>query len=218
MTNFVRRAAACCSVAILLMTVACESRSPAAGPSAEIAVRDRRIVVLGDSLATYPSREESFPAVLQRRVRANSLSWTIANAGVSGDTTSGGLRRIDALLGEGVGVLVLALGANDGLRGVDIAAIERNLSSIIERAQSNGSRVLLCGMETPPLRSWDYSVEFHRIFPRLSATHQVPLVPFLLDGVALNPDFNGSDGIHPNAAGAARIADTVWPYLAPMLR
>jgi acyl-CoA thioesterase-1 len=149
---------------------------------------------------------------------AGSLPWKIANAGVSGDTTSGGLTRLDPLLGDDVGVLVLALGANDGLRGVDLAIIERNLSTIIERVQARGIRVLLCGMETPPWRSWDYSVEFHRLFPRLAAKYDVPLVPFLLAGVALNPDLNGSDGIHPNAAGAQRIADTVWPYLEPLLR
>lgn len=219
MTHF-RHAGMCCSFTVLLASAACESRSPATGPSAPSAdtpAITHRVVVLGDSLATYPSNGESFPAVLQRRIRARSLPWAIANAGVSGDTTSGGLRRIDSLLTEDVGVLVLALGANDGLRGVDVAVVERNLSSMIERAQSKSVRVLLCGMETPPLRSWDYSVEFHRLFPRLAARYELRLVPFLLAGVALNPDFNGSDGIHPNAAGAERIAENVWPYLEPML-
>lgn len=221
MTNLVRQAGACCSFAVLLTAAACESRSSATSPSTPSAgttALHRRIVVLGDSLATYPTFDESFPAVLQRRISASSLPWTIANAGVNGDTTAGGVRRVDALLGEDVGVLIVALGANDGLRGVDIAIVERNLSSIIERARANGARVLLCGMETPPLHSWDYSVEFHRLFPRLADTYQLPLVPFLLAGVALNPDLNGSDGIHPNAAGAERIAETVWPYLEPILR
>jgi acyl-CoA thioesterase I len=154
----------------------------------------------------------------QRRISVNALPWKIANAGVNGDTTAGGLRRIDSLLGDAVGVLLLALGANDGLRGVEVSAIERNLSTIIERAQARRVRVLLCGMDTPPLQGLDYSVEFHRLFPRLAARYQVPLVPFLLAGVVLNPDLHGSDGIHPNAAGAARIADTVWPYLEPLLR
>jgi acyl-CoA thioesterase-1 len=124
---------------------------------------------------------------------------------------------VDALLRDDVGVLVVALGANDGLRGVDVSVVERNLSTIIEQVQSRGIRVLLCGMQTPPLRSWDYSVAFHRLYPRLAAKYNVPLVPFLLAGVALNPDLNGSDGIHPNAAGAQRIAETVWPYLEPLL-
>jgi acyl-CoA thioesterase I len=221
MMHFVRAAGVCCSFTALVTTPACESRSSATAPSrlsAGSSPATRRVVVLGDSLATYPSNEKSFPAVLQRRMSAGSLPWKIANAGVSGDTTSGGLTRLDPLLGDDVGVLVLALGANDGLRGVDLAIIERNLSTITERVQARGIRVLLCGMETPPWRSWDYSVEFHRLFPRLAAKYDVPLVPFLLAGVALNPDLNGSDGIHPNAAGAQRIADTVWPYLEPLLR
>jgi acyl-CoA thioesterase-1 len=155
--------------------------------------------------------------VLQRRISASSLPWNVANAGVSGDTTSGGVQRVDALLRDDVGVLVVALGANDGLRGVDVSVVERNLSTIIEQVQSRGIRVLLCGMQTPPLRSWDYSVAFHRLYPRLAAKYNVPLVPFLLAGVALNPDLNWSDGIHPNAAGAQRIAETVWPYLEPLL-
>jgi acyl-CoA thioesterase-1 len=88
---------------------------------------------------------------------------------------------------------------------------------MIETAQSKGIKVLLCGMETPPLRSWNYSVAFHRIFPRLAEKYRIPLVPFLLQGVALNPDMNGDDGIHPNAAGARAIADTIWSYLEPLL-
>jgi acyl-CoA thioesterase-1 len=114
-------------------------------------------------------------------------------------------------------VLVLELGANDGLRGVSTSAVERNLSTIIERAQARGTRVLLCGMEAPPLNGWNYSVEFHKIYPRLAARYGVPLVPFLLEGVALNPELNGDDIIHPNAAGAKVIAATVWPYLEPMI-
>ncbi|HXW04560.1 MAG TPA: arylesterase [Vicinamibacterales bacterium] len=175
------------------------------------------MVVLGDSLAISPSRSESFPAVLQARLTDRRLPWTMLNAGVSGDTTSGGLRRVDALLGEEVGVLAVALGANDGLRGVDVRMIEENLSAIIERAKARGIRVLLCGMETPPLRGWEYSVEFHRLFPRLASRHAVPLVPFLLAGVALDPGMNGHDGIHPNANGARRIAENVWPYLEPLV-
>lgn len=113
-------------------------------------------------------------------------------------------------------ILMLELGANDGLRGRDIAAIEQDLSAIIERVQSRGIRVLLCGMETPPAHGWTYSLEFHRLFPRLAAKYGVPLVPFLLSDVVLNPEMNGDDGFHPNSAGARRIAETVWPYLEPL--
>jgi acyl-CoA thioesterase I len=176
-------------------------------------------VVLGDSLAVSPSREQSFPAALQSRLDQQRLRWTVTNAGVNGDTTSGGLRRVDPLIaGDDVRVLVVALGANDGVRGADLSLVERNLAGIIERAQARRIQVLLCGMETPPLHGWDYTVDFHRLFPRLAARYQVPLVPFLLDGVALVPSLNGADGIHPNAAGARRIADTLWPYLEPLVQ
>jgi len=136
----------------------------------------------------------------------------------SGDTTTGGLRRFDETLISDTRVLVLELGANDGLRGVDIPTVEKNLSAMIERAQSHGVKVLLCGMETPPLNGWNYTLEFHQVFPRIAQRYNIPLVPFLLEGVALNPDMNGDDEIHPNAAGAKRIAETVWPYLEPLVQ
>ena len=221
MKHFVRAAGVCCSFTALLSTTACDSRPSPSSPSAPAPggpAITRRIVVLGDSLSTSPSLGESFPAVLQRRISDSHPRWSIENAGVSGDTSSGGVRRVAPLLSDDVGILILALGANDGLRGVDVALVEQNLSAMIETAQARRIRVLLCGMEAPPLRSWEYSVEFHRVFPRLAARYHVPLVPFLLAGVALNPDLNGSDGIHPNAAGATRIADTVWSYLEPLLR
>ena len=115
-------------------------------------------------------------------------------------------------------MLLLALGSNDGLRGVPLVTIERNLSRIIEMAKQRQIQVLLCGLQTLPIGNLDYMLGFHQIFPRLQQTHGVALVPFLLNGVALVPDMNGPDRIHPNAAGARRIADTVWPYLEPLLR
>jgi len=135
-----------------------------------------------------------------------------------GDTTAGGLRRLDQAIASDPEILLLELVANDGLRDIDVGVVEKNLSSMIERAQARGIRVLLCGMETPPTHGWDYTVAFHRLFPRLAATYGTPLVPFLLAGVALNPELNGDDLIHPNAAGAQRIAETIWPFLAPMVR
>ena len=151
-------------------------------------------------------------------MNAQQPGWIVSNAGVSGDTTSGGLRRFDQAVPDGTRILILELGANDGLRGVDITTAERNLSTMIERAQSRAIRVLLCGMETPPIHGWNYTVDFHQLFPRLARKYNLPLVPFLLEGVVLNPDLNGEDEIHPNAAGAQRIAETVWPYLRPMLQ
>jgi acyl-CoA thioesterase-1 len=216
MTNRARRIGFCYSLAVFAATAACES---SAGPTAPALSADGapavpgRIVVLGDSLAVSPSSTVNFPAELQRRLEAAGRRWSILNASASGDTTAGGLRRLDAVIDRGAEILVLELGANDGLRGVDTATMETNLSTIIERAQARGIRVLLCGMETPPMHGWNYTLEFHRIFPRLAQKYSVPLVPFLLTGVALVPEMTGEDEIHPNAAGARQIAANVWPYL-----
>ena len=203
------------------LSVACgsDTASPAAPDGTAVTAPPvRHIVVLGDSLAVSPSRSLSFPAVLQSRLDSAHPGWTIRNESVSGDTSAGGVRRLDAALTAETRILVLELGANDGLRGVEIPTIERNLAAIIERAQARGLRVLLCGMETPPFNGWNYSVEFHRLFPRLAARYAISLVPFLLEGVALNPEYNGDDTIHPNAEGAKRIAQTVWPYLDQVVR
>jgi acyl-CoA thioesterase-1 len=206
-------------LAAAMTAAACESSPALPEPTPSTTSEPiRRVVVLGDSLAVSPSLPQSFPAVLQSRVAAAGLRWTVTNAGVGGDTTADGLRRLEPLLTPDAGVLVLALGANDGLRGVNLSQIEQNLSSIIERAQARNVRVLLCGMETPPAYGWDYTLSFHNLFPRLAAKYRIPLVPFLLSGVAFVPELNGSDGVHPNAAGAQRIASTVWTYLEPMLR
>lgn len=176
-----------------------------------------RIVVLGDSLAVSPSRTQNFPAELQKRLNDAGMRWTVANAGIRGDRTTGGLRRVDSVLTSDTRILILALGANDGLRGVPVATVEKNLSAIIERAQSRDISVLLCGMLVPPRDGWQYAGDFQRLFPRLAAKYQVSLVPFLLNGVALNPDLNGPDGIHPNLAGARRVAEIVWPYLETLV-
>jgi acyl-CoA thioesterase-1 len=216
MKRFGPRVIAAYPLTALLSVAACGS-SRITSPSATPTV-DRLAVVLGDSLAVSPSRDRAFPSELQARIDRDSLRWTVRNESANGWTTADGVRRLDDALEGEVGVLVVALGANDGLHGVAIATIEQNLSTIIERAQSRGVRVLLCGMETPPLNGFEYSLAFHRMFLRLADEYDVPLVPFLLAGVALVPDFNGPDLIHPNAAGAQRIADTVWPYLQPLLR
>jgi len=213
----IRLRAFACLVATCLVA-ACGGATPAAPTAAATTPIVKQVVVLGDSLAVTPSMSESFPAVLQTRIAGSALPWMVMNAGVSGDTTSDGMSRYLSLLRSDVGVLVLELGANDGLQGLDVSAMERNLNSMVEAAQSRGIRVLLCGMETPPLRSLGYTLAFHDVFPRVAHRYNVPLVPFLLTGVALIPEMNGPDGIHPNAAGARRIADNVWPYLEPMLR
>ena len=178
------------------------------------------VVVLGDSLTAGPGlrSEETYPALLQQRARAAAYPHVFLNAGVSGNTTTDALRRLDSALVKDTRVLILALGANDGLRGVPIPTIRLNLETIIERAQSRKIRVLLCGMETPPIRGWQYSIDFHRLFPELAGRYGVPLVPFLLFGVAGDPGYNLGDRVHPNAAGMRIMADTIWPYLEPLLK
>jgi acyl-CoA thioesterase-1 len=210
----------CVGTVGLALVTACGTAAQPAAPSAvsQNVAPPRRVVVLGDSLAVSPSAAEGFPAELQRFAAAAELSWTFVNAGVRGDTTAGGLHRIESLLSNDVGILILALGSNDGLRGVPIATIEQNLSSIIELARARGIRVLLCGLETLPTNGFDYAIAFHNLFPRLRDRYDLPLVPFLLAGVVLVPDLNGPDGFHPNAAGARRIAETVWPHLETLLR
>ena len=208
----------CFLLALALAATSCgRSASPTAPGTTTPEASRRTIVVLGDSLAVSPSRTESFPAILQSRLTAAHPGWTIRNDGIIGDTTSDGVRRIDAALTADTAILVLELGANDGLRGDSIATIEANLGTMIERAQGKSVRVLLCGMETLPFNGLNYAMEFHSLFPRVAVRYNVPLVPFLLEGVALIPEFNLGDGIHPNAAGARRIADTVWPYLQPLV-
>lgn len=178
------------------------------------------VVAFGDSLTAGPGlrEDETYPALLQRRARQAGYPHVFLNAGVSGDTTADAVGRLEAALVPDARVFIVALGANDGLRGVPIATIRRNLEIIIDRAQSRQLRVLLCGMETPPTHGWQYSVDFHRLFPELAGRYGVPLMPFLLFGVAGDPDFNLGDRVHPNAAGMRVIAETMWPYVEPLLR
>ncbi len=203
-------------LAAMAIVVACSDRNAPTSPTEE--QRPHRVVVIGDSLAVAPSSRQSFPAQLQTMLQQDFPGSAVVNAGVNGDTTAGGARRVQALLDDSVTVLVVALGANDGLSGVGVSAVEQNLSMIIAAARARGILVLLCGMDTLPTHGFEYMLAFHEIYPRLARIHNVPLVPFLLSGVALVPEMNGPDGIHPNAAGARRIAESVWTYLRPLLQ
>ena len=178
-----------------------------------------RIVVLGDSLASGRGigADNAFPAVLQKKLNDEGLEFEMVNAGVSGDTSAGALRRFERLLDDDVRVLVLELGANDGLRGAPVAQVKANLGRIIEAAQARRIAVLLCGMEALPIHGWDYSVAFHNAFGELAKKYDVPLVPFILMNVIGNRDLMQPDRAHPNAAGARAIADNIWPYLKPLL-
>jgi acyl-CoA thioesterase I len=178
------------------------------------------VVVLGDSLTAGlgVAADEAFPARLQARIRAEGYAYRVTNAGVSGDTTAGGLGRVDWVLRANPEIVIVALGANDGLRGQSPPAIRANLEEIVARLQAAGARVLLVGMRLPPNYGADYTKEFEAIFPAVARRAKVALMPFLLDGVAADPRLNQADGIHPTAAGQQIMADRVWPYLRPLLR
>jgi acyl-CoA thioesterase-1 len=180
---------------------------------------DPRIVALGDSLTSGRGigKEEAYPAVLQKRLEDDGYAYHVVNAGVSGDTTARALRRYrDALDGD-VKVLIVALGANDGLRGVPVDQLESNLSAIIEEAQRRGIAVVLIGMDALPVHGWAYSVAFHRAYEELAARYRVTLVPSVLMKVMSDASLMQSDRAHPNQAGARAIADLIWPHLRPLL-
>ena len=182
------------------------------------AVARPRIVVLGDSLTAGLGvpKAAAYPSLLQQHVDADGLGFEVVNAGVSGDTSAGGLARLDWALDGDVRVLIVALGGNDGLRGLPAEELKRNLSQIIERAGARGITVILAGMEAPPNYGRDYIVSFHQVYPALAAQYRVAFVPFLLQGVAGDATLNQPDGIHPTAAGARIVADTVWAILKPV--
>jgi acyl-CoA thioesterase-1 len=145
------------------------------------------------------------------------MNFEVVNAGVSGDTSAGGLERLDWALEGDVRALIVALGANDGLRGLPVEQLQNNLAQIIERAQARRIPVVLAGMEAPPNYGRDYIVSFHKVYPALATKYHVALVPFLLQGVAGIESLNQRDGIHPTAAGARIVADNVWLVLKPIL-
>ena len=178
------------------------------------------LVFLGDSLTAGQglSKEQAFPALIEARLASEGRPWRVVNAGISGDTTAGGVARLDWVFRQKVDVLFLCLGANDGLRGVPVAETEQNLRRILDRARKEGTRVVLAGIQLPENYGPDYRNGFARIFPRLAKEYHVPLLPFLLEGVAMEPKLNQPDGIHPNAEGARRVADHVWAALDPVLR
>ena len=181
--------------------------------------RSPRIVILGDSLTAGLglAREESFPSLLQDHLEKEGYPYEVVNAGVSGDTSAGGLRRLDWALEGDVKVLIVELGANDGLRGLPVEGMKRNLAEIITRAQKRGITVILTGMEAPPNYGPAYTAAFREAFRDLARQHDVAFVPFLLEGVAGLRDLNISDGIHPNPAGARIVERTVWKALEPVL-
>ena len=180
---------------------------------------ERVVVTLGDSLTAGlgVAADEAWPALIESRLRREGYAYRVVNAGVSGDTTAGGLRRVDWVLRSRPEVAVVALGANDGLRGLATDAMESNLVAIVERLRAGGARVLVAGMQVPPNYGAAYSRAFRGVFPDVARRTGSPLVPFLLDGVAADPRLNQPDGIHPNAAGHRAIAEHLWPHLVALL-
>ncbi|MEM9557638.1 MAG: arylesterase [Acidobacteriota bacterium] len=193
---------------------------PVADPAAEAPDDEIVLVFLGDSLTAGfgVAEDEAYPALIGEALRADRQPVRVVNAGVSGDTTAGGLRRLDWVLRQRPDLVVVVLGGNDGLRGLDLEASEQNLRSIVERARAAGARVLLGGMLIPPSYGEDYTSRFAAIYPRVAEELEVALVPFVLDGVGGVPELNLADGIHPNAAGQEVIAATMLEHLRPIVR
>jgi len=178
------------------------------------------IVALGDSLTAGlgVAAEDAYPALLEARLRREGFHYRVVNAGVSGDTTAGALRRLDWVLRAQPAIVIVALGANDGLRGLPVDAMRDNLVAIVTRLRAGGARVLLAGMRLPPNYGEPYTRAFAAVFPAVARQTSAPLLPFLLEGVAGVAALNQADGIHPNAAGQRRVADRVWGSLRPLLQ
>lgn len=175
---------------------------------------------LGDSLTAGLGldTDQSFPSLIGKKLKDKGLDYEVVNAGVSGDTSAGGLRRLDWSLEGDVRVLIVALGANDGLRGLSTAELKNNLAAVIKAAKAKGITVILAGMEAPPNFGEDYTKAFRAVYADLAKEYHVTQIPFLLQGVAGDPSLNQADGIHPNIRGAQIVADLVWAELEPALR
>ncbi len=190
-----------------------------AGVRADAADADFVVAALGDSLtAGYGLRAaDAFPARLEAALREAGRRVRVIDAGVSGDTTAGGRARLDWVLADGPDAAIVALGANDALRGIDPAETSRNLAAILRVLKARGVRVLLAGMLAPPNLGDRYAEAFNAVYPELAAAHGVPLYPFFLDGVAAVPALNQPDGMHPTAEGVRRIVDGILPYVVRVI-
>jgi acyl-CoA thioesterase I len=203
------RAAAAIAAMLLAMAIAV---SPSSAKTTEI-------LAFGDSITAgfgLPTKE-AFPARLEAKLRADGLAADVINAGNSGDTTADGLARLDWALSQKPDVVILELGANDALRGLDPSTVRANLDAMLGKIQKSGAKVLLVGMLAPANFGEEYQQAFNRIYPELAEAHGVALVPFVLDGVALDPQFNQPDGLHPNERGVAVIVEHIAPYLTRLI-
>lgn len=206
-----------------------DKKSPASAepaPKSETAaateVKAKNILFFGNSLtAGYGlDQSEAFPALIQKKIDSLQLPYKVINAGLSGETSSGGLNRIDWLLRQEVEVFVLELGANDGLRGIPVTETRKNLQSIIDRVREKYPSVVvvLTGMQVPPNMGKTYATEFQSMYRDLAARNKTILMPFLLEGVGGNPELNLPDGIHPTAEGHRIVAENLWQFLKPAIK
>ena len=217
-------------LAVLAFIAAC-GNEPAAQPTTSLTVETKpagaavvaakpRVVFLGDSLTAGLglAPDQNYPSLIGKKIAKTGYDVEIVNAGVSGDTSAGGLRRLDWSLEGDVRVLVLALGGNDGLRGLPVDELKKNLAAVLDRAKARGIPVILAGMEAPPNYGVDYTRDFRKVYTDLAKSYKVRFIPFLLQGVAGDASLNQADGIHPNVRGAEMVADIVWAELEPELR
>jgi acyl-CoA thioesterase-1 len=211
-------------VALVVGGCGTDERAPALDdvPPAPATGERGRIVFLGTSLTAGLGLDpdQAFPALIQRKLDAEGLRFEAVNAGVSGETSAGARRRVDWLLRQPAAVLVIETGANDGLRGLEVDSLRSNIQAIIDEAEGQTPKpaVVLLGMRAPPNLGSSYSRRFRRVYPELAKENDLPLVPFLLEGVAGRPGLNQADMIHPTAEGQQRMAESVWEVLEPLLK
>lgn len=229
MPYIIRRTALVCFIFLVALSAACgtstvkklsnsNAKKPLATP--QIVSNRPKIVAFGDSLTAGfgLAEKESYPYLLQEKLKADGYDYEVVNAGVSGDTSIGGLERIDwTLEQENVRILILELGANDLMRGVPVAKMKENLAKIIQKAKAKNIKVLFCGMFAPPTMGAQYQRDYMNAFPDLAEEYEVEFLPFLLENVALDKKLNQPDGIHPNAEGEKIMTENVYKALKPLL-
>ena len=210
-----------CAALLPMMLVSAADAQESAAPAAQATVAKKTIVFLGDSLSAGSGvkPQQAFPALVGEKVRERGLPFEVVNAGVGGDTTAGGLRRLDWLLQRKIDVLVLELGGNDGLRGLPVRNIKANLQAMIDKAKAKNPevKIVVAGMQMPPNIGADYREEFRQAFYDVAKENDATMIPFLLEGVGGLREFNQPDLIHPNPAGHKIVADVVWKTIEPLL-
>ena len=229
MRYLIRKTAVVSFIFLSLLISACSRSSDRTGNGAvvnkplatpKITANRPKIIAFGDSLTAGfgLAEKESYPYLLQEKLKADGFDYEVVNAGLSGDTSLGGLERADWVLQQdNTKILILELGANDLLRGVPVAKMKENLSQIIRKAKARNLKILLCGMLAPPTMGAEYQRDFMMAFPDLASEYKIEFLPFLLDNIATKKGLNQADGIHPNAEGEKIMTDNVYKALKPML-